>query len=73
MTGGRGLAGNSDERGELAMEPSALIQAAATIASGIMSAENLQMNLSPGRLTEIARVSVQMARLIEKEALASYK
>ena len=49
-----------------------LIQTAATIASGIMATENTQLTLSPGRLSEIARMSVQVAKAIEAEAKASY-
>ncbi len=50
-----------------------LIEAASRIASGMMATENTQMTLSPGRLNEIARVSVQLAKIIETEAIASYK
>jgi hypothetical protein len=55
------------------MEPKELTQVAATIASGMMATDNTQMALSPGRMSEIARLSVQLAKIIEKEAIASYK
>ncbi len=50
-----------------------LVQAASRIAGGMIAAEDAHMSLSLGRLSEIARVSVQLARIIETEAIASYK
>ena len=55
------------------MEILELVETASRIASGMMATEAAQMTLSPGRLNEIARVSVQLARIIETEAIASYR
>jgi hypothetical protein len=50
-----------------------LVQAASRIAGGMIATEEAHMTLSPGRLNEIARMSVQLARMIEADAIASSK
>jgi len=57
---------------EVIMETSELVQAAATIASGMVASQEARRQLDQESMNRIAEISVEMARRIEDEVRKAY-